>query len=72
MKLVVQQHALNIVQGRLAEWAWCTSYQSFLPPEYLLPSQWVPVLGSSYERPLDSRTRTTTSTRFDLKFFRVF
>ena len=23
-------------------------------------------------RPLDSRTRTTTSTRFDLKFFRVF
>ena len=25
-----------------------------------------------YWRPLDSRTRTTTSTRFDLKFFRVF
>ena len=24
-----------------------------------------------YQRPLDSRTRTTTSTRFDLKFFRV-
>ena len=25
-----------------------------------------------YYRPLDSRTRTTASTRFDLKFFRVF
>ena len=27
---------------------------------------------STLERPLDSRTRTTTSTRFDVKFFRVF
>ena len=26
----------------------------------------------SNQRPLDSRTRTTTSMRFDLKFFRVF
>ena len=29
------------------------------------------VVGSEY-RPLDSRTGTTMSTRFDFKFFRVF
>ena len=45
-----RSHASNIVPPRLAERVWCTKFH-FSTPEYLLPSQWVPVLAPTYSLP---------------------
>ena len=44
---VVHTHRISCQPGRLAETVWCTKFQ-VLPPEYLLPSQWVPGLAPIY------------------------
>ena len=51
--------------------------KNILTPKHPSPTHPLPLklngrLLNTYWRPLDSRTRTTTSTRFDLRFFRVF
>ena len=66
-----RSHASNIVPPRLAESVWSTKFH-FSTPEYLLQSQWVPVLAPTYllpRRPIRCshclKTWHKTSARYD-------
>ena len=66
-----RSHTSNIVLPRLAERVSCTKFH-FSTPEYLLPSQWVPVLTPTYllpRRPIRCshcpKTWHKTSARYD-------